>query len=68
MYCGNTSTRFITFGGYDIIILAGQSNAEGSGLGISISKSLVELQRGKFDIVIDGDLFKVILKFQRKMK
>ena len=37
---------------------------EGSGLGISISKSLVELQRGKFDIVIDGDLFKVSMVFE----
>ena len=32
---------------------------EGSGLGLSIAKSLTELQGGKFDIIIDGDLFKV---------
>ena len=38
-------------------------NTEGSGLGLSISKSLVELQNGKFDLYIDGDLFKVILSF-----
>lgn len=31
---------------------------EGSGLGLSIAKSLVELQGGGFDITIDGDLFK----------
>ena len=36
---------------------------EGSGLGISISKSLTELQKGKFDLKVDGDLFKVELEF-----
>ncbi|MGI6004582.1 MAG: sensor histidine kinase [Christensenellales bacterium] len=30
---------------------------EGSGLGLSIARSLTELQYGKFDLVIDGDLF-----------
>ena len=37
---------------------------EGSGLGLSISKSLTELQEGKFDLIIDGDLFKVDLEFK----
>ena len=32
---------------------------EGSGLGLNIAKSLVELQKGTFSIAIDGDLFKV---------
>ena len=36
---------------------------EGSGLGISISKSLTELQKGRFELIIDGDLFKVELTF-----
>jgi len=36
---------------------------EGNGLGLSIAGSLVELQNGKMDIVTDGDLFKVILRF-----
>lgn len=36
---------------------------EGSGLGISISKSLTEIQKGKFDLQVDGDLFKVELEF-----
>jgi len=36
---------------------------EGSGLGLSIAKSLTELQDGQFKIVIDGDLFKVIIRF-----
>ena len=37
---------------------------EGSGLGLSISKSLAELQNGTFNIRIDGDLFKVELEFE----
>ncbi len=36
---------------------------EGSGLGLSIAKSLTELQGGKFDIIIDGDLFKVVMRW-----
>lgn len=36
---------------------------EGSGLGLSIAKSLTELQGGKFDIYIDGDLFKVVIEW-----
>lgn len=36
---------------------------EGSGLGLSIAKSLTLLQGGEFEIIIDGDLFKVKLKF-----
>ena len=38
-------------------------NTEGSGLGLSIAKSLTEVQKGNLEIQIDGDLFKVILKF-----
>ncbi len=36
---------------------------EGNGLGLSIAESLVDLQKGKMEIVTDGDLFKVILQF-----
>lgn len=43
-------------------------NTEGSGLGLSIAKSLTELQYGTFDVVIDGDLFKVTLKFNVNTK
>lgn len=38
-------------------------NTEGSGLGLSIAKSLTELQNGEFNIIIDGDLFKVEVCF-----
>ena len=40
-------------------------NTEGSGLGLSIARSLTELQQGSFDIYLDGDLFKVIIEFQK---
>ena len=36
-------------------------NTEGSGLGLNIARSLVELQKGSFDLSIDGDLFKVVI-------
>lgn len=36
---------------------------EGSGLGLSISQSLTELQKGVFTLNVDGDLFKVELEF-----
>ena len=36
-------------------------NTEGSGLGLSIAKSLIELMHGSMEIIVDGDLFKVVL-------
>lgn len=36
---------------------------EGSGLGLAITKSLVELQNGRMELLVDGDLFKVTLVF-----
>lgn len=40
-------------------------NSEGSGLGLAIAKSFTELQNGQFDIGIDGDLFKVSIRFPK---
>jgi hypothetical protein len=40
-------------------------NTEGSGLGLAIAKSFIELQGGEFDVSIDGDLFKVVIKFKK---
>lgn len=39
---------------------------EGSGLGLSIAKSLTELMGGVFKITIDGDLFKAEVRFPIK--
>ena len=37
--------------------------SEGNGLGLSIARSLTELQKGTLDLTVDGDLFKVVLRF-----
>ena len=37
--------------------------SEGNGLGLSIAKSLTELQNGTMELTTDGDLFKVVLQF-----
>jgi len=39
-------------------------STEGSGLGLSIAKNLTELQKGEFVIHMDGDLFKVCIRFK----
>lgn len=41
-------------------------NTEGSGLGLSIAKDLVQLQGGEFKLYLDGDLFKVTIEFRMK--
>lgn len=38
-------------------------NTEGSGLGLSITRSLCQLQKAEFNVIIDGDLFKAVLVF-----
>jgi len=40
-------------------------SSQGSGLGLSIAKSLTEIQKGSFKIEIDGDLFKVIIQIPK---
>ena len=40
-------------------------NTEGSGLGLSIAKSLTELQKGSLELYIDGDLFKAVIVFDK---
>lgn len=59
----NFSTDEIT----DRFVRGDQSrSSEGSGLGLAIAKSFVELQGGKFDIEVDGDLFKVVIQWKYK--
>ena len=40
-------------------------NTEGSGLGLNIARSLIELQNGTFGLSIDGDLFKATISLPR---
>ena len=42
-------------------------NTEGHGLGLSIAQSLMKLNSGDMKIIVDGDLFKVILAFHRHL-
>ena len=39
-------------------------NTEGSGLGLAIAKSFVQVQGGRMEVSVDGDLFKVVLWFK----
>jgi len=43
-------------------------STEGHGLGLSIAQSLMKLNGGDMKIVVDGDLFKVILIFNRYLQ
>ncbi len=38
-------------------------NTDGSGLGLNIAKSLMEVQHGSLELTIDGDLFKAAIHF-----
>ena len=40
-------------------------STEGSGLGLSIAKSLTSMQGGKFELYLDGDLFRADIIFKR---
>lgn len=65
----NISENFIDFREDEIIerfIRGDRSrNTDGSGLGLSITKSYVELQKGTIEIVLDADLFKVNIRFKK---
>ena len=39
--------------------------AEGNGLGLAIAKSYTEICNGTFEVAVDGDMFKAILKFRK---
>lgn len=43
-------------------------STEGSGLGLSIAQNLTKLQGGTFELYLDGDLFKVLIRFPRNKK
>lgn len=63
----NTSKEELNITGEELMqrFVRGDSsrNTEGSGLGLSIAKSLTELMKGNMDLSVDGDLFKVVLAF-----
>jgi signal transduction histidine kinase len=63
----NTSKEELNITGEELMqrFVRGDSsrNTEGSGLGLSIAKSLTELMKGTMDLSVDGDLFKVVLTF-----
>ena len=40
-------------------------NTEGSGLGLAIAKSFVEVQKGTFEVTVEGDLFKTRISFKK---
>ncbi len=40
-------------------------NTEGSGLGLAIAKSFTEVQKGQFEVTVDGDLFKIHIVFSK---
>ena len=39
-------------------------NTEGSGLGLAIAKSFTELQDGTMELSVEGDLFRVVLRWK----
>ena len=68
----NISAKYLEVEAQDLterFIRGDQSRqTEGSGLGLSIAKNLIEVQGGEFEIRVDGDLFKVIVGFSATEK
>lgn len=66
----NTSAYEMNFSENEIIERFSRADSsrssEGSGLGLSIAKTFVEINGGKFNIAIDGDMFKAIFEFYIK--
>ena len=64
----NISAQQLNISGEELLerFVRGDSsrNTEGSGLGLSIARSLTQLQKGELELTVDGDLFKVVLKFR----
>ncbi len=69
MECKNTSAYPIDFTADEILgrFVRGDSSrsTEGNGLGLPIAKSYTELCGGTFQLILDGDLFKVLLSFPK---
>lgn len=67
----NTSKYALNFSGEELTerFVRGDSsrNTEGSGLGLSIAQSLTEAMNGTLGIYVDGDLFKVIVRFHAEL-
>ncbi len=67
MECKNVSAYPLDFSPEEILgrFVRGDSSrsTEGNGLGLPIAKTYTELCGGNFDLILDGDLFKVLLSF-----
>ena len=65
----NISSYPMDFDAEDIVgrfVRGDKSRTEdGNGLGLAIAKSYTELCGGGFEVILDGDMFKVILKFKK---
>ncbi|MBU3132665.1 HAMP domain-containing histidine kinase [Clostridium gasigenes] len=68
----NMSQEEITFSVDEIVerFIRGDKsrNTEGSGVGLALAKTFVDLQGGTFEVMLDGDLFKVIITFKNSFK
>lgn len=65
----NISAKEITYEGNELterfVRNDASRNSDGSGLGLAIAKSFTELMNGEFEVEIEGDYFKVFIKFRK---